>query len=232
MKQILFGLIVLFLLTACSTTKVHLFTQGVEAGELDGIAATLENQGFRVRLVELQPPELRNAAIIYSPAHPHIEDVENIGATLFELGYKDIDLIAVGRDNQSYTGRNVGLYLGEPSINQKVEQSGQHFPTEFAGHCHSTDAYLMLYTNGNFDLNIISWDESDKEHSNKMSGQWKERGDILEVFVDKFAATEFQIETFVRTDEHNLYKKTQLTSVDSSKQLAGCRFTSTLISSK
>lgn len=232
MKQILSAIIVLFLLSACSTTRIHVFTQGLEPTELNRISEMLKEQGFRIHLVDLQPPDFANAAMIYSPANPQIDDLEKIRDLLFKIGYKDVDLIAVSKDNQSYTGRNVGLYLGELDATQKVEPPGQQMPTEFAGHCQSTDAYLKLYTNGNFDLDIISWDEFEKEHTNKLSGRWEERGGILEFFADGSTVSEFQLESFVRTDKQNLYKKTQLTSIESTPELTGCQFTSTLVSAR
>lgn|GEM_PF-3457611 len=121
MKQRFLGLVFLLLLSACSTTKVHLFAQGIETSELSQISKTLLEQGFRVNLVELQPPDLPNATMIYSPALPNISDIDRIRDSLSELGYNDIDLIAVSNDNQSYTGRNIGLYLGGPTTNSRNE---------------------------------------------------------------------------------------------------------------
>lgn len=233
MKQILSGLIISFSLLACSTTRIHLFTQGVESSELYSISASLKEKGFRVHLVDLQPPDLSNAAIIYSPAHPHIDDLEKISATLFELGYKEIDLIAVSKDNQSYTGRNVGLYFSGGGASRKFEAAEKQMPTEFAGHCHSTDAYLKLYEKGNFDLTIISWDESDTEHTSVLSGRWKSHGENLELFFSESKSSVFLIEKTDRTDQHNnFYRKIQLTSIKPTNVLTGCQFTSTMVSAK
>lgn len=231
-NHLFLGLVFLLLLSACSATKVHLFTQGVEASELNQISETLQQQGFRVNLVELQPPDLPNATIIYSPALPNIDDVARISTSLAEFGYNNIELIAVSKDNQSYTGRNVGLYLSGPDANMQVDQNEQPMPFEYAGHCDASDAYLNLQPNGSFDLKIISWDESDKEHTKVLSGQWKAQDAWLELILNKSAASKFQIIKSERTDEQSLYTKTQLTSTQETGKLAGCRFTASIISGK
>ncbi|MCW8194612.1 hypothetical protein F6455_07415 [Proteobacteria bacterium 005FR1] len=165
-------------LTACSSTRVHLFTQGVEPDELIRVQSALEDEGFATELNSLRIPDvLSGPTLLYSPSHDALQEVEALGNLLMSLGY-DVSLEAVARGNHFYTGENIGLYLAPLQTNQpgRATLSGM----EFNGDCPSEDAYLTFESAHRFSAEFISWDDSAaKETVKRLSGTWYRSGDSV-----------------------------------------------------
>lgn len=165
-------------LTACSSTQVHLFAQGVESGELSRVQSALEAEGFATERNSLKVPEvLSGPTLLYSPAHEDLQEVEELGDLLMSLGY-DVSLEPVARGNHFYTGENIGLYLAPLQANQagRATLSGM----EFNGDCPSEDAYLTFESAHRFTAEFIGWDDSAQEEIVKrVSGTWYRNGESV-----------------------------------------------------
>jgi len=222
-RKLLAALVMSAFLSACASTKIHLFKQGVSVDELNQIESELKHQGFSLHLTNLYSPDFDGPTLIYSPAHPHIADIEKITTTLSKHGYSYIDLVAVSKNNHSYTGKNVGLYLGQPDTNKtadtRLTQSKAFMPTEFAGRCGVDDAYLNLNPNGEFVIDIVGWDV--KETVISLAGNWKNRQQTLELDLDG-SVVQFKIENSKSGDRKNRFRRIQISSSDGTNPLANC----------
>ncbi len=214
-------LLVLLFVSACATTRVHLFTQGIAPEQLSRVSTSLRHHGFRVHLVDLQPPDLAGATLIYSPAHPRIADIDTIRATLSELGYTSLDPVAVGTENHSYSRRNVGVYLGQAETRRQPQSTEPQLPAEFSGNCDSDDAYLNLNPLGTFIIEIIGWDK--KEISTFLTGEWKKREETLELFLGK-STLQFRIENIERKDKHTRHQYMKLSQLNKPDTFGNCWF--------
>lgn len=228
LRTICIGFGMMVFLTSCATTNIHLFTQSVEPAELERISLTLRDEGFNVKLNELQPPEFQAATIIYSPAHPKFSDIEKILELLSKLGYPNILPVAVSKENNSYTGNNIGLYVGNFSPIKKVVPSAHQLPTELAGYCQKDDAYLTLNSDGDFKVKIIRWtkkeQEKEQEKEIQWNGTWKRVGETIELYFDD-TKVQLQINDLKQIENDGLHRRIQLIANETGHALTNCKFT-------
>ncbi|MCF6226592.1 MAG: hypothetical protein L3J22_09880 [Xanthomonadales bacterium] len=227
LRAICIGLVMVVFLSACATTNIHLFTQSVEPVELERISVKLRSEGFNIKLNELQPPDFQSATIIYSPAHPKFSDIEEILQLLSKLGYPNILPVAVSKENNSYTGNNIGLYVGNSNPIKNAEPSVHQLPTEFAGYCQKDDASLTLSFDGNFKVKIIRWTKKEQEKEQEkiqLNGTWKRVGETIELY---FADTkvQLQINDLKQIETDGLHRRIQLIANETGHTLTNCKFT-------
>jgi len=223
LRKLYIALGMMVFLCSCSISKIHLFKQGVEPAELDRVSAQLRTEGFKVKLNELQSPEFDGATMIYSPAHPKFSEIDKLLGALSKLGYPNITPVAVSRENNSYTGKNIGLYLGQPDPIKNTKSTEDQLPMEFSGYCFPGDAYLILSPGGGFKVNIFKWNEKEQESEIKLTGNWKRWGDTIELVLDK-TKLQFQIEDLKRFDGGGLHRSVQLTANKTNHKLTNCKF--------
>lgn len=165
-------------LAGCTTTQVHLFTEGVDPRELGRVQSALEAKGFDTELNPLRIPDvLSGPTLLYSSSHDEIEQVESLGNLLLSLGY-DVSLEPMAKGNHFYTGENIGLYLAPPQASQpgQARLSGM----EFNGDCPDEDAYLTFESAHRFTAEFIAWDDSAQEEIvSHLAGTWYREQDSV-----------------------------------------------------
>jgi len=166
------------LVTACTTTQVQLFTDGMSDTEINSVTSRLSDLNVETELNALPiPDEILTPTVMYSPTHTKLSQVEDISNQLIELGY-DVSLVSLSQGNHFYTSTNVGLYLKPRPYTppEGVSPKGK----EFNGDCKANDAYLTLNENDTFTLEMIGWDETiNKELATTQTGTWYRSRDSI-----------------------------------------------------
>ncbi|HIG39649.1 MAG: hypothetical protein ABGY96_21010 [bacterium] len=165
-------------ITSCTTTKVHLFTEGLTQETITYLQASLDSEGYVTLLNSLPVPEgIITPMIVYSPMHSELAQVEQLRDFISTLGY-EVDLEPVSRGNHFYTSINVGVYLSPyvPGRKRVISILGK----ELFGVCPSSDATLALDTDLTFALKLNLWDEqTDKTSTTTRSGKWRQSDDTV-----------------------------------------------------
>ena len=193
----------LAVITGCATTRVHLYTEGMESKTLGDIRDLLEPEGYAVELnTRPVPPQLAMRSLVYSPYHRQPLQVERLHALLSKAGY-DTALIVASVGNHHYTRQNVGLYLvpyaelENPAAAQRqnADRPDTLAGKSFNGDCPAIDAVLELRKDDSFTLQLLGWDDRrNRERVDSLSGTWRQ--ERLLMLETQEASYELQVERF------------------------------------
>lgn len=184
-------LALLFSLTACAPSRVHLHSYNVTETERDKVAQELEASGLAVVISKRKPPLLNMGSfIIYPKADGDNGDLSKILSVINEHGYST-GLIARNRvKNHEYRdGNNIGLYLinsnGLLSLNEQLaaEYSLKLFEVEYSS-INCPELYsLKLQKNGQGSItqNISLQTLRNNESATTIPLTWIRKGDSLEI---------------------------------------------------
>ncbi len=172
LNQILLCVLV-FGISSCTTTKVHLFTEGLTQDTITHLQQALDKKGYQILLNSLPVPEgIITPMIVYSPMHSDLVQVEKLRDYISILGY-EVDLEPVSRGNHFYTSINVGVYLSPYVPGRKRVMS--LLDKELFGNCPATNASLMLNADLTFKLESSDWDEQNREtNARTRTGKWRQ----------------------------------------------------------
>tara|TARA_R110002072_G_scaffold50835_1_gene136423 strand:+ start:15805 stop:16485 length:681 start_codon:yes stop_codon:yes gene_type:complete len=159
------------LLVGCTTTRVFIFTEGLEANEAAALNSEILMAGFQVVTNTLPVPEgVARATIMYSPEHRSLKQIEKLRDLLLAIGYPtDLEPFSLG--NHHYTGSNVGFYPTPYTGTETTELTIQG--RELFGECPVYDATLQLNQDLTFSFDLIGFDEiTHQETHDIQAGIW------------------------------------------------------------
>lgn len=186
------------LLSACSGTRVHLYTRGMAQQDVETLQASMEEQGFHTHLVGLPIPEtITVPTIVYSPLVRDMADIRRLEAVLHDAGYP-VKLTVESSGNHFYTRNNVGVYPksftavqladAEPSAGGGQGEPGNGGSAlagrEFSADCANVnfEGYLLLQADGRFSLDFILWNDANENvDSTSTVGRWTVNDQMLQL---------------------------------------------------
>ncbi len=105
-------IIVIWLISACSTTKVHLYTRYLSEAETNEVTKNLQRLGFDVIPNTLMfPKTVEQSTLLYSPFVEGEDTVDNLIASMQESGWFIANIQAISAGNHYYTNNSLGLLL-------------------------------------------------------------------------------------------------------------------------
>lgn len=125
MNVIIVALICVFI-SACSSTKVHLYSRYLSEQENIEITKAIEEQGFDVITNTLAfPDEIQQSTLLYSPFVQKENGVDILIATLNNIGWAISTVQPIFAGNHFYTKDSVGLFLLPDGIGQSDKIASQ-----------------------------------------------------------------------------------------------------------
>ena len=115
--RVLVQILVLTLLSACSTPTVYIVHQGVAKERLAALTEQLEQQGLSVEASDaLVPGEFPDVALASNPSMLGDTLFTTIEQTLDALGWDAPKHFKFAQGNHYYRDKNIGLYLRNPEV--------------------------------------------------------------------------------------------------------------------
>ena len=191
LKRITFSplqLILMTLLSGCSTNTVYLHTYEIEQEEIDNIVTSLREKEFEVEVSDRIPPTLRlGSFIVYSRDSDDNGPLVKILDAIGEHGYH-VNFFTKNRvRNHYYTKKtNIGLYLINPRTNLLTAQ--QQLEIDFAFNLtdvvFSSTSCTSLFSLefGQDNTTIIR--QTTPKSNDKWTFQWKQAEDTISITVD------------------------------------------------
>ena len=135
-------------LSGCSTTKLHLVSQGYSAQQVNQLKNELTNQGINVSISSItMPNEFPNSAIAMSPSYDDLTFIEKVQKVLRKQGFEEAVELKFAQGKHLYNINHLGLYLRNPLNN--THQMPPYLRTQY---CKNADSTLMFTPNGKFVL--------------------------------------------------------------------------------
>jgi hypothetical protein len=125
-------LFVCLIITACSSTKVHLYTHYLSDAQVAAISSKLEASHFEVQTNTLSFPQtVEESTLIYSPLIRDKSSIERLTQALAELGWNVSSVQPFVKGNHWYKQDSVGLLLLPEGIKQQGEIASQDLAHEY-----------------------------------------------------------------------------------------------------
>ncbi len=207
---------------SCTTTQVHLLTEGLDTGEISILKSSMEQGGFDTRLNSLPAPsEIVTPTILYTPLHSDIKELTRLRDLLADLGH-EVDLEPRSLGNHHYTGVNVGIYLSP------YEEGGQPqmslVDKELNANCKPAYGQLFLNADLTFQLKLSEWDEKkDVDVNREYAGTWRQMGDKV-FFESRTKESAFLLTRFTKETDYAPVYGIRLTALAIQDQFSGCHF--------
>lgn len=209
-------------LSACVSTRVHLFTEALTEEEIISIEALLQNDGYEVVRNSLPIPEgIVTPTILYSPLHKKPADLETLRDLLATWDWY-VDLEALSQSNHYYTGQNVGLYpkAFSPDRPSQLTLGAK----ELFGECEEVDATLSLNPNLTFSATFFSWQEAlQKETTRTKEGVWRQNNQIVTLETPN-GSHRYKVRKISSTTDYAKIDGLRLTSLSPSVEMNNCNF--------
>ena len=214
--------LLLALISSCSSTQVHLFTEGSTEEELARLDEVLSQAGYQILRNSLPVPKgVVTPTIIYSPMHGNLSQIERLRDLLYTQGI-ELDLEPVSRGNHFYTGINVGLYPKAFNPGRKSELSV--LGLELFGECPEVDATLVLNEDLTYTAEFIGWDDSKQvETKQDVKGHWWQ-SDQTVYLVLASKKLPFGLSRFQDRSDYALIEGIRLDNVEESDLINRCDF--------
>jgi hypothetical protein len=214
--------LVLMLFVSCTSTRVHLFTDGMSDDELLRIESVLAGGGFEVVRNSLPIPEgIRSPTIVYSPDHRQLRKVEDLRELLASHDLF-LNLEPISRSNHFYTAENVGLYP-----NAYVEGAARSLPLvgiEMFGECPDVDAFLLLRGDLTFLVEFVSWDETtNSETTRHLQGVWRRDQQTI-VLSANGSDFSFEVTRFTENSDYAKIDGIKLSGFEGYRDFEDCDF--------
>lgn len=196
------SMVLLLLLSGCTTNKVHVFNNSLNDAELADLSREIAALGLSPQLrtldvpVGITGPTIVMPRVVRDQATIHaLEDVLN------RHGLSGVRIESHAIHNHSYTDNNIGLYLTNRVIAQQrqaeirnIDLNIENLSRVYMSECKNIDAELSLSADGLAMLEIYEWNEqSGGDESVFMAGSWQADGSQLSLVFDQADSLTFTI---------------------------------------
>ena len=170
--RLISSVLLCFILVACSSTKVHLYTRYLTEPEVEKIISKLEGSNFDVIPNKLSFPDtVYESTLLYSPFIQGEERLQSILNSLSELGWAVPSVHFLVSGNHWYQKDSVGLFLIPEGLKQKDKIAPQDLANTYESRNCSTSAKIILNTDQTYQL-IFAKKSMQTDH---LTGTWKMR---------------------------------------------------------
>jgi hypothetical protein len=218
-------LALLFWLTGCAQTQVHLYGRYLSATQTEQLRSSLQAQGFAVTVNDLAfPAQVQQNTLITGLLMDRPAEADQLRTVLEQQGWPALRVESMVHGNHWYSGNAVGLFLLPPG--QTVQQTA--LPKDFsyryqAAGC-AEAVSIELLANQRFKIHSPNRSSLDAA---MLQGQWRIRQyPYLELQADADPDWFYYLEISQTqsADQISAIAKIRLTPLQSYPAFAGCFF--------
>lgn len=234
-------LIVLFISGCASPTQVHIFSMGVDQGQIEYLGKLLEEKGYNVIPNELPvPASITRDTVIFPAIVQNFATVQLVESAMHDAGFRKVRLIRETEANHSYSTNNIGVYLVNPDSNASVASTiedpyslGGSKATDFTFNYFSecsegsiAQSELNLYPGGTAILEEFIWNENEgQEIVVTHDGEWSSEFNTVRVNYFDEGEQHFSISKHEGSNRFGPYEGITLVSTFSSIGIESCNYT-------
>lgn len=222
--KIIITILFCVILSACSSTKVHLYTRYLSDADIAKIKQKLEKENFDVETNTLIfPSSVQQSTILHSLFLQDEKALDIVANVLTELGWPIDRIKPVVEGNHWYLKNSMGLLI----VPEGAKPQGQIAPQDLVLEYKSQDCNtpLMMHLNRDGSYNFIFKDPAANAESHA-KGHWK----ITSYpYIELLSLNEawifyFEIETKTEVDKVSEIDIIELKPIDEYEPFAGCSF--------
>ena len=223
MNKLLSLVLLIFFLSACSSTKVHVNHRYIDNQTLRDITSTLEQAGFEVETNEFAfPNNISQSTVVYSPMISNKDAVNNIQDLLAQRSWHVPGVQPLVSGKHWFTKDSIGLYLLPEGINPHNRSSKADLVNVYQSRNCETEASISLSEDGKFEIALAQAVDDDRS----LKGTWFVRNyPVLELKPDDdLWPWYFELSNDVEVDQISAIEITELTPLDQYVLFRGCHF--------
>jgi len=172
-------IVIIWLLSACTSTKVHLYTRYLSETDIKQVSKNLEDLGFNVISNKLMFPEgIEQSTVLYSPFVEGEDTINRLITSMAEQGWPIPSVQPIFAGNHYYTKNSLGLLL----LPQGVKRHDQVHPQDMVNEYQSKDCHislkLTLHNDASYQFSYQNQQASQQAkqlagQQEQMQGRWK-----------------------------------------------------------
>ncbi len=221
-------IIVIWLISACSTTKVHLYTRYLSEAETNEVTKNLQRLGFDVIPNTLMfPKTVEQSTLLYSPFVEGEDTVDNLIASMQESGWFIANIQAISAGNHYYTNNSLGLLLLPEGAKRDEQVHRQDMFNDYLSKDCNVELRLTLNSDASYQFSYLN--EQASRLSNEQE-QWQGHWQITSypyielVSSKKYRRFYYEIQTTRATDLVGKINLIELKPIDDHYSLPQCSF--------
>jgi hypothetical protein len=218
----------LLLLSACSTTKVHLYTRYLSDNEIEVVTKKLQGLGFGVITNSLVFPEnIEQSTLVYSPFVEGEETINILVASLQENGWPIANVEAIFTGNHYYTKNSLGLLLLPEGVKRNDQVHRQDIVNEYQSKDCNASIKLTLNSDASYQFLYLNEQASaQKNQQEQLRGRWQITSYPYIELVSSKKSRRFyyEIQTAITTDQVGKISFIELKPIDDHYSLPQCSF--------
>ena len=223
--KVLFMVVIVMINSACTSTKVHLYSRYLSESVRVELTQQLQEKGFEVVNNTYRfPDDIHQSSLIYAPYMAQQDSVALLLKQLKTLGWTSIYQQVFASGNHYYVNNSVGLLLLPPGEskpdNNSVEALSQHYQ---AKKCHYD---MSLILNSDSTYSFVGPDSEGLKNLGFTAGQWKitQYPYIEMVSEDEDWRFYYKIKHSSSTDMISHVKVISLSPFEHNSKLPQCKF--------
>lgn len=223
MKAISVLLICMFI-SACSSTKVHLYTRYLSVQEVEKVTQNLETLGFDIVANSLAFPDgIDQSTLLYSPFVEGENTINILIDSLDNAGWIIPNVKPIFAGNHYYTKNSIGLLLLPEGRVLSDKVKSQDIANEYESKECSQSMKLKLNSDGTYQFNYLT--KNDGETA-QLQGRWQITSYpyIELISSNKMWRFYYQVEKNIVSDVVGKAEITKLQAVDDHYTLPKCNF--------
>lgn len=220
------------LLSACSSTTVHLYGRYLSEAQIEKVKDGLEKTGVKVKTNTLSFPEsINQSTLLYSPFIQQENGLENITNSLSKLNWTIADVQMLVANNHWYKKDSVGLFLLPEGMTQNDRIVSRDLVNEYTSRNCKMGVSVQLNQDNTYEMFFSEIPDLRTEYFRNridyLKGSWKVRSyPYIELtsFNDRWWFY-FEIQRKTETDKVSDIDIIELAPLDEYKLFPNCSFT-------
>lgn len=182
-----FLLLLVVLLSACSSKQVHIYNQGYSERQIDFLKTQIEAQGYKVQLPQVAiPREFPQTSLAMNPGFNDTSFYQFLNQLLLVQGYGQASEYRFAQGLHFYSKNEIGLYLKNPDY--VVVDMPPYLRTQY---CKSSIGATIQFTpQGKFHL---EYEVAKVEELQVESGQYLFDGKTLDLYSDTLGQISYRL---------------------------------------
>ncbi len=226
--KIVLIVLVCFFISACSATKVHLYTRYLSETEVKEVTKNLQGLGFDIITNRLMYPEgIEQSTLLYSPFVEGEDTVDNLIASMEENGWFIPNIQPIFAGNHYYTKNSLGLLLLPEGTKRNDQVHRQDMVNEYQSKDCNVELRLTLKSDASYQFSYLNEQASrPSNQKEQLQGSWQVTSYpyIELVSSKKYRRFYYEIQTTMATDRVGKINFIELKPLDDHYSLPKCSF--------
>ncbi len=217
-------LLICMLISACSSTKVHLYTRYLSVQEADKVTEELEGVDFEIVSNSLAFPDgIEQSTLIYSPFVQGENTVNVLIDSLDKAGWVISSVKPIFSGNHYYTKNSIGLLLLPDGMMQSDKVTNQDIANEYESKACEPSIKLRLNSDASYQF---LYSNAVPPQTEQLTGTWQITSYpyIELISSNKEWRFYYEIQNHIEVDVVGKVGITELKPVDDHYKLPKCSF--------